>query len=196
MSTAIQASGIDPVGYPDQPIGRAAILAPAGQHRLAHPDQHAGLMDPQAEPVSGLVTGMEVAHQRYLQRPTDPRQPLTRSRAVGVHQPNLPLGDELSGSPGEAPMGSKIKTGRLPSQQQAEGLDHGFYPEGGRLCRQRWAIAPEQRRKPAAIEVGQQIQQAAFAAADPVLSVVNQQNRGCVHPLAPFGGTAGNRVAS
>ncbi|MNI52425.1 hypothetical protein D3C73_1072060 [compost metagenome] len=93
-------------------------------------------------------------------------------------------------------MGSKIKTGRLPPQQQAERLDHGFYPESGRLCRQSRAIAPEQRRKPAAIEVGQQIQQATFAAADPVFTVVNQQNRGCVHPLAPFGGTAGKRVAS
>ncbi|MNJ72072.1 hypothetical protein D3C77_686870 [compost metagenome] len=113
-----------------------------------------------------------------------------------MHQPNLPLGDQLSGPPGQAPMGSKIKTGRLPPQQQGERLDNGVDPKGGRLCRQPRAIAPEQRRKPAAIEVGQEIQQAAFAAADPVFTVVNQQNRGCVHPLAPLGGTAGNRVAS
>ena len=127
-----------------------------------------------------------MAHQGHLHLAAHPGQPLAGGGAVGVHQGDAVLAYQRLRPLAQGPVGGQIEAGGLPAQQQREGLDHRLHPEQGGLLCQLLAVAPEQGGKAAAIEVGQQIQQAALAATDPVLAVMHQQNGGCAHDSAPF----------
>src|SRR5690348_15399947 len=134
---------------------------------------------------------MEVHQHGYSSRARDREGPLRGAARVVVQEPDAVPLYELHTFAQKQHVTAEIEMRPHTPEEDTESVLVDGQAQGRDFPRQAWRVAPHHGAEAIPIQGPEQIQQGAFAAANPIVAGMHKQNR-CPHKLAMSG--AVNRV--